>query len=286
MSKVDYNTITKKIRKEIFLTAYSASIAHIASAFSIVETMYVLYEQGVLKYNAENPLDENRDWFVLSKGHGSLALYYELYKCGFFDKKTLMSFSKAGSILGGEPCYPITPGVECSSGSLGHGLGFAVGVAYSKKLDNRKEKVYCLLGDGECQEGSTWEALMFANYNNLDNLIILVDCNKIQKMDSLENVIGIKSLSPYFKTFGCDVYEVDGHSVDEIKNCLEKENVSGKPKAVLLNTVKGKGVSIIENNANWHWRLPKKKELKCFMKELDITEEEIEYAKSLRNGIV
>lgn len=283
---MDYEIITKEIRKEIFLTAYSASIAHIASAFSIVEVMYVLYEQGILKYNADNPLDEARDWFILSKGHGSLALYYELYKCGFFDKDTLMSFSKAGSILGGEPCYPITPGVECSSGSLGHGLSFATGVAFSKKTEGRQEKIYCLLGDGECEEGSTWEALMFAVHNKLDNLVILVDCNKIQKMDSLENVMGIKSLAPYFQTFGCDVFEVDGHNIDEIKSCLAINNTSGKPKAVILNTVKGKGVSIIENNPSWHWRLPKKKELKYFMDELNITQEEIEYAKSLRNSTV
>lgn len=283
---MNYEIITKNIRKEIFLTAYSASIAHIASAFSIVETMYVLYEKGVLHYNAENPVDDSRDWFVLSKGHGSLALYYELYRCGFFDRDVLLSFSKSGSILGGEPCYPLTPGVECSSGSLGHGLGFAVGVAYSKKCDGRSEKVYCLVGDGECEEGSTWEALMFASHMNLDNLIILVDCNKIQKMDTLEKVISIKSLAPYFQTFGCDVHEVDGHNIDEIYSCLIQGNVSTKPKAVLLNTVKGKGVSVMENSAGWHWRLPKKKELKYFMNELDITEEEIEYAKSLRHGVI
>lgn len=280
---MDYEKITREIRKEIFLTAYSASIAHISSAFSIVEVMYVLYEQKVLNYNPKNPLDENRDWFILSKGHGSLALYYELYKCGFFDRETLRSFSKPGTILGGEPCYPVTPGVECSSGSLGHGLGFAAGVAFSKKADNRNEKVYCLVGDGECEEGSTWEALMFAAHQSLDNLVILVDCNKIQKMGSLENIMGIKNLAPYFELFGCDVYEVDGHNIDEIRKCLLKENKSGKPKAVILNTVKGKGVSIIENDANWHWRLPKKKELKYFMKELGITEEEVEDAKGLRN---
>ena len=283
---MNYETITKEIRKDIFLTAYSASVAHIASAFSIVELMYVLYEKNILHYNAENPLDENRDWFILSKGHGSLALYYELYKCGFFDRETLNSFSKTGSILGGEPCYPITPGVECSSGSLGHGLGFAAGVAHAKKSDGRKEKVYCLVGDGECEEGSTWEALMFASHMNLDNLIILVDSNKIQKMDRLENVIGIQSMVPFFQTFGCDVHEVDGHDVDAIYQCLSQENLSGKPKAVILNTVKGKGVSIMEGNAGWHWRLPKKKELKYFMNELDITEEEIEHAKSLRDSVI
>lgn len=283
---MNYENITKEIRKEIFLTAFGANIAHIASAFSIVEVMYVLYEQKILHYDPLNPTADDRDWFILSKGHGSLALYYELYKCGFFDKDTLRSFSKPGTVLGGEPCYPLTPGIECSSGSLGHGLSFAVGVAKSKKIDGRSEKVYCLVGDGECEEGSTWEALMFASHMNLDNLIILVDCNKIQKMDSVEKVIGIESLKPYFKTFGCDVYEVDGHNIDEIRECLQNTNTSGKPKAVILNTVKGKGVSIIENNADWHWRLPKKKELKYFMKELNISEEEVEYAKSLRNSFV
>jgi transketolase len=281
---MDYGDIVRDIRKEIFLTAYSADIAHIASAFSIVEVMYALYEKKILHYDPTNPKSDDRDWFILSKGHGSIALYYELYKCGFFDKETLMSFSKPGSILGGEPCYPITPGVECSSGSLGHGLGFASGVAWSKKSEGRKEKVYCLVGDGECEEGSTWEALMFASHMKLNNLTILVDSNKLQKMDSVENVAGVRSLRPYFETFGCSVTEVDGHDIDQICECLLQENETERPKVVILNTVKGKGVSIIENNPGWHWRLPKKKELKLFMDELNISEEEIEYAKSLRNG--
>ena len=278
---MDYSMLTKKIRKDIFLTAYSASVAHIASAFSIVETMYVLYEQGVLRYNPENPQDPDRDYFILSKGHGSLALYNELSRVGFFDKDVLMSFSKPGSILGGEPCYPNTPGVECSTGSLGHGLSFAVGIAKAKKMDNRKEKVYCLLGDGECEEGSTWEAIMFAHHMKLDNLIVLVDCNKIQKMDTLEAVMGIESIRPHFEAFGCEVFEVDGHDIDSIRECLLKDNNTDKVKVVLLNTVKGKGVSIMENNPKWHWRLPKKKELKYFMSELDISEEEIRVCKEL-----
>lgn len=276
---MDYNKLTKELRKEIFLTAYSASVAHIASAFSIVEVMYVLYEQGILNYDSKNPAKEDRDYFILSKGHGSLALYNELCRVGFFDKQVLRSFSKPDSILGGEPCYPHTPGVECSTGSLGHGLSFATGIADAKKIDGRTEKVYCLLGDGECEEGTTWEAVMFAVHRKLDNLTILVDCNKIQKMDSLESVISIKSLKPHFEGFGCCVQEVDGHDIDSIRECLSSENTSGVPRVVLLNTVKGKGVSIIENNSKWHWRLPKKKELKYFMSELDISEEEIRLCK-------
>lgn len=276
---MSYEKITKEIRKEIFLTAYSASIAHIASAFSIVETMYALYEGGVLHIDPSNPHMPERDIFVLSKGHGSLALYYELYKTGFFSKDVLCSFSKPGSILGGEPCYPDVPGVECSTGSLGHGLGFAAGIALSKKMDGRSEQVYCLLGDGECQEGSVWEALMFAVHSQLDNLTILVDYNKIQKMGTLKDIMGIVSVDVLFNHLGCEVQKVDGHDIDQIKTCLMQKNVSHVPRVVVLDTVKGKGVSIMENNPRWHWRLPNKKELKVFMKELDITEEEISACK-------
>ena len=279
-----YGETLKAIRREIFLTAYGAGAAHISSAFSIVETLFALYELGILHFDAHNPLEESRDWFILSKGHGSLALYCELYRCGFFDRDTFRSFSKPDSILGGEPCFPATPGVECSTGSLGHGLGFATGVAYSKKMECRKEKVYCLLGDGECQEGSIWEAVMFAVHMQLSNLVILVDCNRIQKMDNIDHIMGIQSLAPYFKTFGCETYCIDGHNVEEIVDCLSTDNIGQTPKAVLLHTVKGKGVSIIENNPAWHWRLPKKKELKYFMDELGISEKEIEYAKGLRQN--
>ena len=272
---MDLDDVMKKIRKEIFLVANRASIAHIASAFSIVETLYVLYEEGVLKYDSKNPNWEERDYFVLSKGHGSLALYYELYQNGFFDRETFYSFSSADSILGGEPCYPTIPGVECSTGSLGHGLNFAVGVALSKKMDCRAEKVYCLIGDGECEEGSTWEALMFACKQSLDNLTILVDSNRIQKMDFLTSIMGIDSWKNHFEAFGCQVEVVNGHCVSEIKKVLTSENKSQKPRVVILNTVKGKGVSIMENNPAWHWKLPNKKELKYFMNELSISEEEI-----------
>lgn len=275
------NSITQEIRKDIFLAACTAGNAHLASAFSIVETLYALYEGGVLRVNPEHPTDESRDWFILSKGHGSLALYCELYRRGFFDRDAFLRFAKPGSPLGGEPCFPDAPGVECSTGSLGHGLGFASGVAFAKKLDGRTEQVYCLAGDGECQEGSTWEAVTFAARQGLDNLTLLVDCNGLQKMGPVEAISGVSSLAPHFRAFGWAVSEVDGHDVDAIRSCLLGERQSGKPRAVLLHTVKGKGVSIMEQNPGWHWRLPKKKELKVFLAELHITEEELAYAKGL-----
>lgn len=273
--------LMKKYRKDIFLTAYSANIAHIASAFSIVETLYVLYEKNIIKYKVEDANWEGRDYFVLSKGHGSLALYNQFAKVGIIDEKLLPTFSKPGTILGGEPCYPDIPGVETSTGSLGHGLSFAAGVALSKKLDDRKENVYCLLGDGECEEGTIWEAVMFAVHNHLDNLKIIIDANKIQKMGPLEEVMSIKGWKKQFEAFGCDVLEVDGHNVSELEKAFKKDNVTGKPRVYVCNTIKGKGVSIVEGNPKWHWKLPNKKELKKFMEELDITEGEIESCKKL-----
>lgn len=266
-------------RKTIFLTAYSANIAHIASAFSIVEILEVLYKEKILNYDANNPNWEERDRFILSKGHGSLALYTMLAEVGFFKKELLKTFSKPNSILGGEPCIPNIPGVEATTGSLGHGLSLAAGMALAKKLDEKKEKVYVLLGDGECEEGTIWEAVMFAAHYKLNNLVAIVDCNKIQKMGSLQEIMSINSWKNKFESFGWNVKEVDGHNTKELKKVLSDENDTTKPLVILANTIKGKGVSIIENNPRWHWRLPNKKELKVFMRELDISEEEINECK-------
>lgn len=262
-------------RKRIFLTAYSASIAHIASAFSIVEILYVLYNHNIMKYDSKNPKLENRDRFILSKGHGSLALYTTLASVGFFDEKILKTFSKPGSILGGEPCIPNIPGIEATTGSLGHGLSLGVGMALAKKINKTNEKIYVLLGDGECEEGTIWEAIMFANHKKLNNLIAIIDCNKIQKMGSISEIISIDSWKKRFESFGWIAEEVDGHDIKKLDEVLKKENNTEHPKVILANTVKGKGVSIIEGNPKWHWRLPNRKELKVFMEELNISEEEI-----------
>ena len=267
------------LRKKIFLTGYSASIAHLASAFSIVEILYVLYLKNILKYNPKNPEQEDRDLFILSKGHGSLALYVTLCEAGFFDEKTLNGFSKPGSYLGGEPCIPHIPGVEASTGSLGHGLSIGTGMALAKKLDKKDNKIYVLLGDGECEEGTVWEAAMFASHYNLNNLVAIIDNNKLQKMDTLEKVMGINSWKNVFESLNWEIREVDGHDVEQLEKVLKKPNNSEKPLLIIANTVKGKGVSIVENNPKWHWKLPNKKELKVFMKELNVSEEEIELCK-------
>lgn len=266
--------VCKEIRKDITITACTASIAHIASSFSIVEILYVLYLKNVIKIDIKNPYDENREKLILSKGHGSLALYVTLYKKGFFNRDTLMSFAKPNSNLGGEPVVNSIPGIEATTGSLGHGLSIAVGIALANKLDRKDLKTYVIIGDGECEEGTMWEALFFAAKEKLDNLVIILDNNRIQKMDYVVNVMGIENWKDRFESFGLFVKEIDGHNIEEIELVLREENVSGKPLLIIANTIKGKGVSIVENNPRWHFRLPNKKEKKIFMEELEIKEEE------------
>ncbi len=270
-----------ELRKKIFLTGYSVNIAHLASAFSIVEILYSLYINKNLNYDPKNPMWENRDIFILSKGHGSLALYSVLQEVGFFDLDYLKSFCKKGSPLGGEPCIPNIPGIEATTGSLGHGLSVGVGIALAKKLDGRKEKTYVLLGDGECEEGTVWEAIMFAVHYKLNNLVAILDCNHIQKMGTTKDIMSIDNWKNKFEAFGWEVREVDGHNVKDLDKVFQKKNETEKPMIIIANTVKGKGVSIVENDPRWHWRLPSKKELKVFMQELNISEEEIAECRKL-----
>ena len=268
-----------ELRKKIFLTGYSVNIAHLASAFSITEIVYSLYKNKILNYDPKNPTKEDRDIFILSKGHGSLALYSVLQEVGFFDEEYLKSFCKKGSSLGGEPCIPDIPGIEATTGSLGHGLSLGVGMALAKKLDDRKEKVYVLLGDGELEEGTIWEAIMFASHYKLNNIVAIVDCNHIQKMGTTKDIMSIDNWKSRFSSFGWEVKEVDGHDVKKLDKVFKEKNTTDKPLVILADTIKGKGVSIVENDPRWHWRLPSKKELKVFMQELNISEEEIETCK-------
>ncbi len=264
------------LRKEIFLTGYSASIAHLASAYSLVEMLYALYMKGVMRCDPKNPEWPKRDRLILSKGHGSLALYAILNMAGFFDLATLRSFSKPGSILGGEPCTPHIPGVEASTGSLGHGLSIGVGMALVSKIDGSDSKTYVILGDGECEEGSVWEAVMSATAFGLENLVVLLDNNRIQKMGPVQAIMGIGDWRARWEAFGWSVDEVDGHDVDALCRVLTAAAVPGRPRVVIANTVKGKGVSIMENQPSWHWKLPNRRELKTIVQELMITEEELE----------
>ena len=265
----------KKLRKQIFLTAYSGGITHLASSYSCLEILYTLYLKKVMNYDVSNPLWEKRDRFVLSKGHAGLALYTVMCKVGVIKEEELKTFLKPGSHIGGEPCMRDLKGIEASTGSLGHGLSMAAGMAMAQKMDHLEARTFVVLGDGECEEGTIWEAVMSAAAYKLDNLIVILDNNKIQKMGTIEETLGYTNWKEKWEAFGWYVEEVDGHDISALYECFNKANSTGKPKLVIADTVKGKGVSIMENNPIWHFKLPNKKELKYFMKELDISEEEM-----------
>lgn len=266
----------KELRKMIFLTAYKGNTGHLASAFSVIEILYVLYFRGILKYDATNPNWEDRDKLVMSKGQGSLALYSVLCKAGYFPREELDTFCQPGSKLGGEPKLGDIPGVEASTGSLGHGLSFAAGIAMAYKMQKRKNHVYVIIGDGECQEGSVWEAAMSAKNFKLDNLTVIMDDNKLQAMGTVKELMDIDDWAGKWREFGWHVVRVDGHDAGQIETVLKGRREPELPTMVIADTVKGKGVSFMENVPIWHFRMPNQEELKIVMKELDIREEELE----------
>lgn len=266
----------KEIRQQIFITGYSGGMAHLASCFSAVEILYTLYMKDILKHDPRNPDMPDRDRFVLSKGHAGLALYATLWKAGYLSLKELHSYLKPNCHIGGEPNMRDLKGIEASTGSLGHGMSAAVGMAMAQKLDGNGAKTYVMIGDGECQEGTIWEAAMSAMAFSLENLIVILDCNQLQKTNRVEETLKYVDWTHKWETFGWNVVETDGHSVDGLKETFHCNPLNGKPTIVIAHTVKGKGVSIMENNPIWHFKLPNKKEKRIFLEELGITEEELE----------
>ena len=270
----DIAIIAKDIRKKIYQIAHCAGGGHMGASFSMADIISVLYFDNVLKYDASNPEWEDRDKFVLSKGHASYALYAVLAKAGYFSEEELRHVGQVGSKFGGHPKLYDIPGVEASTGALGHGLSFAIGIAYANKVDDKKSHVYVICGDGECQEGSIWEGALSAPTLELDNLTVIIDHNKLQAMDDLENVVHMKPFADKWKAFGWNVVEIDGHNYAEIKEALLARCV-GRPTMVIANTVKGKGVSFMENVPIWHYRMPNEQELPILMKELGLMEEDL-----------
>lgn len=269
--KKDSKAILKELRKQIFLTGYRGGMAHLASCFSCLEILYALYAGGVLKIAPANPTWEDRDRFILSKGHAGLALYAMLVHKGLMTEVEFASYLQEGGIIGGEPCLRDSKWIEATTGSLGHGLSFAVGIAMALKLQGSSAKVYVLLGDGEIQEGTVWEAAMSASALKLDNLVAILDCNEIQKMDFVDRTIGAPRWREKWEAFGWQVADVDGHNVEALQVCLSEVKEKDKPRFVIAHTIKGKGVSVMEQNPNWHFKLPKsKKEKAAFTQELGI----------------
>ncbi len=227
--------------------------SHIGPILSVADILGVLYGE-VMNYKPEDPKWEDRDRFILSKGHAGAAIYATLAECGFFDKGELLTHYQNGSRLCGHVSHYL-PGVEMSTGSLGHGLSAAAGMAIAAKQDGRTHKVYCVLGDGECNEGSVWEAAQAGAYFHLDNLVAVVDHNHMQSLDFCEKTLSVTPLADKWKAFGWNTIEVDGHNHEELKKALASI-VPGKPTVVVAHTVKGYGVPFMEQDILWHYRFP------------------------------
>jgi transketolase len=244
---------SKYLRKNILKALFSANRGHFGSSMSLVEILRVLYDD-VIFFDKNNHNNQKRDRVILSKGHGCLALYSILADKNFFNKKEFNDFLNFDSMLGGHPESQKVPGVEASTGSLGHGLPIAVGIALSLKLKKSNSKVYVIIGDGELNEGSNWEAMMSAKKHNLSNLKIIIDYNKIQSYDFVKNVIDLEPLNLKFRSFGFEVSEVNGHDIKELKkNFLKfKRKIQKKCSVTICHTVKGKGFKLAENNPYWH----------------------------------
>ncbi len=250
------------VRKETINIHKIAPDTRLASSLSDVEIFVALYYGGILKFNPKNPRWEERDRFIISKGHGAISLYPILADLGFFNRSELAKVGQPGSFLGGIPDTMI-PGFETINGALGHGLGVACGVATALKRKNSDSKVFVLMGDGELFEGAVWEAIMFAPHHKLNNLILIIDNNKISMLDYCKNIVDLTPLEEKFRIFGWETAIVDGHNMEELYDLLKnlKERKSERPKALIADTVKGKGVPQLENDVLCHIKSLKEDEV-------------------------
>ena len=252
----DIEAATRRIRRHIITMLAAAGGGHPGGSLSAVEILCALYFR-ILRHNPQDPAWPDRDRFILSKGHGVPVLYAVLAECGYLPVEELTTLRKVDSRLQGHPQAGSPPGVEMSAGSLGQGLSYSVGQCLAARLDGRDYRVYCLLGDGELDEGQVWEAAMAAAHYSLDNLTAIVDRNRIQNDDFCENVMRTDPLPDKWQAFGWHVQEVDGHDLSQVIEALEKaRDVRGRPSVVIAHTVKGKGVSFMENNPEWHGKAP------------------------------
>lgn len=271
MKVKDVNELQKyanKIREGVIKAVYSAKSGHPGGSLSIAEILAVLYFNQ-MNIDERNPKAKERDRLVLSKGHTSPALYSALALRGFFDVKDLENFRNIKSNLQGHPDMKNIPGVDASTGSLGQGLSIANGMAISSKMDSEGVRVYCICGDGEIEEGQIWEAAMTSAHYKLDNLCLIIDNNNLQIDGKVSEVMNIYPIDEKFRSFGFEVINVDGHNISELISAFEQaKKTKGKPTAIIANTIKGKGVSFMENQAGWHGKAPNEEQYKQAMKEL------------------
>jgi transketolase len=266
---LDTTELAKRIRIHVLKMTSRGGSSHIGSAFSIADILAVLYAK-ILKVYPDNPDTPDRDKFILSKGHAGAAVYAVLAECGFFTKKKLETHYLNGSDLSGHVSHKGLPGVEFSTGSLGHGLNVGVGMALGNKFDGRSNRIVVLLSDGECDEGSNWEAILFAAHHELDNLTAIVDYNKIQSLAPVSKTLALEPFAKKWESFGWAVQEVDGHNHQQLRDVLTGLPLEkNKPTVIIANTIKGKGVSFMENSVLWHYRCARDKEFDLALKELE-----------------
>ncbi|MDC0426570.1 transketolase [Pelagibacteraceae bacterium] len=265
MKKIKNLDFSKNVRKNILKLSHKANSSHIGSSLSIVDLLVVIYNE-IIKPKSKKDLENSLYKLILSKGHACLALYCILYEMKILNKKTLLSFGNENSILMQHVSHKV-PGVILSTGSLGHGLPVGTGLALSSKLKNKKKIIIVLISDGELNEGTTWEALLFAAHHQLDNLVVIVDYNKLQSLTTVKKTLNVEPLEKKFQSFGCKTKFINGHNFNQIKkNILLK--TSKKPLVIIANTIKGKGVSFMENKIAWHYKSPNLEELKKGLEEI------------------
>ena len=269
MENLQLKKIANEVRKNIVTGLHSAKSGHPGGSLSAADMVTFLYYEE-MNVDAKNPKNPNRDRFVLSKGHAAPVLYGVLAEKGFIPKEDIVTLRKPDSYLQGHPDMKHTPGVDMSSGSLGQGVSTAVGMALAGKMDHKDYRVYTLLGDGEIEEGQVWEAAMYAGHRKLDNLVVIVDNNNLQIDGTVEEVCSPYPIDKKFEAFNFHVIVINGHDFDEIRNALnEAKNTKGQPTAIIMNTVKGKGVSFMENQVNWHGAAPNDEQFAVAMEELE-----------------
>lgn len=269
MTNLELQKRANEVRKGIVTAVHSAKAGHPGGSLSAADMFTYLYFEE-MNVDPKNPKMEDRDRFVLSKGHTAPGLYSTLANRGYFPVEDLKTLRKLGSYLQGHPCMQETPGVDMSSGSLGQGLSAAVGMALAAKMDNKEYRVYCLCGDGEIQEGQIWEAAMFAGHRKLDNLVVIVDNNGLQIDGKIEDVCSPYPIDKKFEAFNFHTININGNDLDEIAAAMkEARETKGQPTAIIMKTVKGKGVSFMENNAGWHGKAPNDEEYATAMADLE-----------------
>lgn len=256
-----------KIRRNSLLMTHASRASHIGSCLSIADLLACIYT-NYLNITPENTAEKNRDYFILSKGHAAAALYSTLAELNFFDPEVLKTYCKDGAPLGGHATHKGNNGVDISTGSLGHGLPIAAGFAYSQKMIHKSDNnTVVLISDGELNEGTTWETAIMANKYGLDNLTVIVDFNKIQSLDTVENVSSMEPLTDKWRAFNWEVEVIDGHNHDEIIEALAKEQKG--PRVILANTVKGKGVDFMEGTVAWHYKSVDDNQLEDALKQIE-----------------